>query len=99
MRRGTVFLGDAGQISGDQTSERMQTSLRNSRQHNTRGRPALTAVETETRLPTRTIDMSEASDMQVNPQRAKQLAENIGHVAQMIGAANKANRKVRKPCL
>lgn len=43
--------------------------------------------------------MSEADNnkdgMQVNPQRAKQLVENLNHVAQRITAANTGGRKVR----
>ncbi|KAK4956182.1 hypothetical protein LTR66_013342 [Elasticomyces elasticus] len=39
--------------------------------------------------------MSQADGMHINPQRAKQLADNIGHVTQKITAANKAGRNIR----
>ncbi|KAJ9631696.1 hypothetical protein H2203_000095 [Taxawa tesnikishii (nom. ined.)] len=41
--------------------------------------------------------MSAEDGMQVNPQRAKQLAENIGRVVQQIQAANKASRNSDPP--
>jgi len=39
-------------------------------------------------------DSNGQQDMQVNPQRAKQLADNISHVVQSIKAANTTNRNV-----
>lgn len=35
-----------------------------------------------------------ADDMQINPQRAKQLAENLGSITSRITTANKSNRNV-----
>jgi len=37
---------------------------------------------------------SQQQDMQINPQRAKQLVENAGRVAQQINAANTTGRNV-----
>jgi len=39
-------------------------------------------------------ESNDQQDMHVNPQRAKQLAENISHVVQSIKTANTANRNV-----
>jgi hypothetical protein len=36
-----------------------------------------------------------AEDMQINTQRAKQLAENIASITSRINAANKSSRNVR----
>lgn len=36
-----------------------------------------------------------ADDMQINPQRAKQLTENLASIASRIAAANKSNRNVK----
>lgn len=38
-----------------------------------------------------------AEDMHVNPQRAKVLIENLGHVAKSIQAVNKTGREVSRP--
>ncbi|TIA66461.1 hypothetical protein D6C77_00163 [Aureobasidium pullulans] len=39
--------------------------------------------------------MSDQNEMQINPTRAKHLAENLSHVANQIKSANTANRNVR----
>lgn len=38
-----------------------------------------------------------ADDMQINPQRAKQLAENLASITSRISAANKTGRQVPRP--
>ena len=38
--------------------------------------------------------MSDQNEMQINPTRAKHLAENLSHVANQIKSANTANRNV-----
>lgn len=41
--------------------------------------------------------MSDQTEMQINPTRAKHLAENLSHVANQIKTANTANRNVSLP--
>lgn len=38
-----------------------------------------------------------AEDMQINPQRAKQLAENIASITSRINAVSKGGKQVRPP--
>lgn len=38
-----------------------------------------------------------AEDMNINPQRAQQLAENVASISSRINAVSKGNKRVRAP--
>lgn len=44
-----------------------------------------------------TTDNTMAEDMQINPQRAKQLAENLASISSRISAASKGSKQVYLP--